>query len=273
MNGEAGEMATSPEPFGGAQAFLFNAPLYAPFKLDSRQEALLIRRVDIRVDGHCVDCPGQSTFSRRGAAYTKDVEWLRRSDASFAILDFQCARDPSHVIQFHLWMVDGIIQKIGQYPSFADIAVDESKAYRPVLSSVDAFELNRAIGLAAHGVGIGSFVYLRRIFERLIHRRFDEFKAQEEWTDKDFEQRRMDERIELLADHLPQFLVKNKKLYGILSRGIHELDEQECLSFFEVMRASTVIILDEDKRKKEEKAQQEKLKKAIAAYAPPKRSK
>jgi hypothetical protein len=185
----------------------------------------------------------------------------------------RCARNGTHTVYFHLLIVDRAIQKTGQYPSFADIAVDESKTYRSVLSREDASEFHKAIGLAAHGVGIGSFVYIRRIFERLIRRRFDEFKAQEGWADEEYERRRTVERIELLADHLPPYLVQNKKLYAILSQGIHELDEQACLSFFEVARASTVIILDEDKRKKEEEAQHEKLKNAIAAYAPPESSK
>ena len=66
---------------------------------------------------------------------------------------------------------------------------------------------------------------------------------------------RMAERIDLLKDHLPGFLVNNKKLYRILSLGIHELNEADCLGFFSVIRQSTVYILEEDKRKKEELAQ------------------
>jgi hypothetical protein len=121
--------------------------------------------------------------------------------------------------------------------------------------------------LAAHGVGIGSFVYIRRIFERLIVGRFKEAKDAEGWTDEQFAKLRMAERIELLKDHLPPFLVANKKLYSIVSRGIHSLGENECLQFFEVLRASCAIILDEDKRKKEELAMKNNLEKAIQKYA------
>ena len=71
--------------------------------------------------------------------------------------------------------------KIGQYPSLADIANDESRTYRSVLDETDGAELHRVIGLAAHGVGVGSFVYLRRILERLIAGRFHSFKQQEGW--------------------------------------------------------------------------------------------
>ena len=161
-----------------------------------------------------------------------------------------------------------MIQKVGQFPSFADIALDESKAYRQILNSDDAAELHKAIGLAAHGVGIGAFVYIRRIFERLIWKRFDEFKDQEGWKAEEFQNLRMVEKIEFLKGHLPAFLVSNKKIYSILSLGIHELTEQDCLAFFEVLRTTTTIILDEDKRKKEELALKAKLEKAITSYQP-----
>ena len=119
---------------------------------------------------------------------------------------------------------------MGQDPSLADIANDASKTYRSVLSEEDSRELHKAIGLAAHGVGIGSFVYLRRIFERLIQARFETFKNEEGWVEFDFEKLRMPERIEFLSAHLPSFLVENRKIYSILSLGLHELSEESCLN-------------------------------------------
>jgi len=265
-------MAEQPQPFSGVQNFLFNAPLYEQFlfkKGFDEENALFKSR--FKVDGHCPFCGLLSTFSPVEGSMTEN-QWsnyiLSERKTFVTDLIIECARDDRHRIRFHLRAVNRVIQKSGQYPSFADIALDESKAYRSVLSKNDAAEFHKAIGLAAHGVGIGAFVYLRRIFERLIRQRFDEFKAQEGWSDDDFEKRRIVERIELLENHLPPFLVQNKKLYGMLSQGIHELDEQQCLSIFEVIRASTVIILDEDKKKKEERALRENLEKAIASYAP-----
>jgi len=78
----------------------------------------------------------------------------------------------------------------------------------------------------------------------------------------------MAERIEFLKDYLPPFLVENAKIYSILSLGVHELDEDDCLAFFPVLRQSTVWILDQDKKKKEELAEQEALRKAIAGFQP-----
>jgi hypothetical protein len=55
----------------------------------------------------------------------------------------------------------------------------------------------------------------------------------------------MEEKIVLLRSHLPAFLLKNKSIYSILSNGIHELTESECLSYFEPLRVGIALILDE----------------------------
>ena len=62
----------------------------------------------------------------------------------------------------------------------------------------------------------------------------------------------MDDKIELLKASLPDFLVSNRKLYSILSKGIHELDESICLSAFHVIRTGIEIILDEKLREIEQ---------------------
>ena len=54
----------------------------------------------------------------------------------------------------------------------------------------------------------------------------------------------MDEKIQSLKHLLPPFLVQHRSLYGILSKGIHELTEQECLAAFPVVKMGIEIILD-----------------------------
>ncbi len=60
------------------------------------------------------------------------------------------------------------ISKVGQYPSVADFHIGKVHKYDKVLPKDKMRELTKAIGLAANGVGIGSFVYLRRIFQHLL---------------------------------------------------------------------------------------------------------
>jgi hypothetical protein len=56
---------------------------------------------------------------------------------------------------------------------------------------------------------------------------------------------------------LPEFLVKNSAIYGILSKGIHELSEQDCLEIFPAVKLGIELILD-DKIKLQEQIEKEK---------------
>lgn len=55
----------------------------------------------------------------------------------------------------------------------------------------------------------------------------------------------MDDKIMILKQHLPKFLVENRTLYGIMSVGVHTLSEAECLAAFPVVRVGIELILDE----------------------------
>ena len=71
------------------------------------------------------------------------------------------------------------------------------------------------------------------------------------------ERTKMSEKIDLLGtDYLPEIMVNNKEIYGILSKGIHELSEKECIENFPILFNSIEVILEtklmkdlEEKRK------------------------
>ena len=44
---------------------------------------------------------------------------------------------------------------------------------------------------------------------------------------------------------MPDFLADHPKLYSILSKGIHELSEDECLKHFPVVKVGIELILDD----------------------------
>lgn len=138
------------------------------------------------------------------------------------------------------------LSKVGQYPSVADIHIGQVHKYDKVLPNDKMREFTKAIGLAANGVGIGSFVYLRRIFEHLVFEAKNIAKANiPEFNEAEFASARMNERIQMLSDYLPDFLVEHHNIYSILSKGIHELSEEECKQYFTVLKESIEIILDE----------------------------
>ena len=222
---------------------------------------------------HCGICnstrPFRCPFSRGGGAHhggagrtPEKVEHARIYDCHFACTG--CQKQ-----SFSCWMRIGLtpemwIQKVGQYPSVADLHSAKIKRYRKVLSPEDYRELNRAVGLAAHRVGIGAFVYLRRIFERLIEEAHQIARHDSAWDEDLFLRSRMPEKIAFLASHLPSFLVENKSLYSILSKGLHDLSEDECLQFFSVTQLGIELILEERITTKEKNEKIEQVTQDIA---------
>lgn len=249
--------------------FLLKTPLYEEISVEKSwssiigygyNPAVLVTSNGSRFDGYCPYCKASTTFT--GASTSPGLNRAPEKVISGIVTyEAKCARNDMHVLRMYVQFANGKMAKIGQYPSVATLAEGVLKKYTKVLPEEDRQEFARAIGLAAHGIGIGSFVYLRRIFERLIERRFKEHRDERGWADEDFVLRRMDEKIELLQEFLPDFLVTNRKTYKILSLGIHGLDEATCLAMFTVLQSSILIMLDED----EERRQKELQKKAVQA--------
>lgn len=170
-----------------------------------------------------------------------------------ATLIFECSNDNSHKMVFFILLLKNpnsdeyVFMKIGQFPSMADIEFarkEKYKSYQKVLGS-QMQEFTKAIGLASHGVGNGSFVYLRRIFESLIEETHKKAKNEQGWDEDTYSRMRMEDKIKALANYLPSPLVNDYQLYGILSKGIHELTEQDCLDYFPVVKMGIELILDD----------------------------
>lgn len=249
--------------FGSLEDFLFEAPLYEKLaKPLSEDELASIMRQPL--DGYCPYCGSDSMFTRRGKLLAP-VEWQQHR-GSFEIT-LTCARNEKHRLFFEIFIHKGGLEKIGQYPSYATIAQGYIKSHRRLLSKQDNEELTKAVGLAAHDAAIGAFAYIRRIFERVIRKCFEDNKATEGWTEEQYKVR-MEDRILLMKDHLPEFVVESRKLYSILSSGVHELTEEQCRTFFPVARESILLILSENQRKKDEKTRRSALQAAIAQYKP-----
>lgn len=128
-------------------------------------------------------------------------------------------------LQFHSscgFVKDGSeVTKIDQNPLAAQLAfgvLDE--AFNKELSSSFRRELGTAIGLYAHGVGIGSFVYLRRISEALVEEAHQTAQEDESWDESEYRKQRVSERLNLLKGFLPSRLIQSAHLYGILSLAI-----------------------------------------------------
>ena len=180
----------------------------------------------------------------------------------------KCARTGEEFYTFSYFdSATKTLQKIGQYLSIADFHISQIKQYDTVLPKEQLKEFTRAIGLAANGVGIGSFVYLRRIFETLLEEAHQKGMSDSGWNEEKYAASRMAEKIELLKNHLPKFLVENKALYSILSKGIHSLTENECLEYFETVKVGIEFILDEKLEQFEREKKMEDARKKISSLS------
>jgi hypothetical protein len=262
---------TDPAAFTSAQ-FLFNTPLYTPLKVSRFQLTDLVGSGERHgVDGFCPFCGQASLFHNTGHAQgdfradtDEGVKKLHR------IIDIEaiCRRDAAHMLRFQIELKNLTVQKIGQLPSFVDLVDNPRALYRRELTRVDAAEFRRAIELAAHGMGIGAYVYLRRIFERLVQIKFEKVKDAAGWDAQDFAKSRMDDKVLLLGEHLPLFLVQNYRLYSILSVGIHQLDEASCSAFFPILKDSILYILRQDQAAREDEEARKALAKEISGFKP-----
>ncbi|ARC74984.1 MULTISPECIES: hypothetical protein [Bacillus subtilis group] len=238
--------------------------LYQPFIINEENadqfEAYMRDPKKIQFDSYCIECKKESTFkfhSQRGVLPAPPPAYVLtnfldriKSDDPITLL-FQCQRNGGHLFYLTLLIRGNKVTKIGQYPSLADLQLHKIDRYRKILKD-DYRDFSKAIRLYSQEIGAGSFVYLRRIFENLIEEARQTAASQEsQWDDSIFYRSKMDEKIKLLKNYLPEFLVQNRQLYAILSKGIHELNEKECLDLFPNVQLAIEIILDEKIHQKE----------------------
>jgi hypothetical protein len=93
------------------------------------------------------------------------------------------------------------------------------------------------------------------------HQKASEKDASDE---QKYKNARMEEKIGLLKENLPDFLVKHKSIYSILSKGIHELSEDECLEYFDVVKSGIELILDEKLEKINREAKLKEVEKSLS---------
>jgi hypothetical protein len=242
--------------------FYFEVPIYTPIKIDDSNDTGLWSLLNFSgsIDAYHPGLKENTTYLVNSCIYNNISHFDQYGGMNYSTLT--CVRT-KEVYYFYLYYdkLKKLFQKIGQFPSIADFHISQIKKYDKVLSKERLKEFTRAIGLAANGVGIGSFVYLRRIFEDLIEEAYRKAKKNNEWDDEKYLMQRMSDKIESLNAYLPMFLVENKTLYSILSTGIHSLKEEDCLAYFETVKVGIELILDEkvdefNKQKKIEEAKQ-----------------
>jgi len=248
--------------------FYFETPLYEVLNLNEIEEGFLEEDID-----------AWSTRNNTETTYEISFDWVDEIDSKyqgqysgylrkgFAEITLICKRKRNDVLRFFVYKdeMDGFIVKVGQFPSIADLQFSSiERKYNKVLGRQYLNEFKKSIVSASHGYGVAAFVYLRRIFENLILNTFKEYKSDLNLDLEEFAQKRMEEKVDLLKEYLPEQLVQMKAVYGILSKGIHELDEQECSEYYSPLKLAIELILDQKIEQEKRRKRDEEVKKQIA---------
>lgn len=225
---------------------IFDLGLYRRLPLADDDDLRWLTHAEETFDAYCWACQATSVFRkdkpnetpqevRRSIVAEVPLSEARR--VGLRVVSAVCARESAHRVVCFLAIDEGGLTKIGQQPSIADLKISRLSEYDRVLSPDDRADLARAEGLFAHGIGIGSFVYLRRILERMVQAEEAKLPTAAPANGS------VVDRIKSLKGALPAFLVDNSFLYSVLSKGIHELSEDDCLLAFPVVIAAIEQIL------------------------------
>lgn len=154
-----------------------------------------------------------------------------------------------------------VIMKVGQYPPI-DISGD------PAISSrlgAEAEYLKKGLVCESQGYGIGAFAYYRRIVERLIDGLLEDIASlidEEDRTRYDDALQRVRkshvaaEKIEIVVPLLPAVLRPGganplSLLHTALSKGVHELSDEECLDRAVVLRDTLTYLVHQVRENRE----------------------
>ncbi|MFB2775609.1 hypothetical protein [Shewanella xiamenensis] len=239
--------------------FLETAPLYSwkEFKKpDMNRSSLWIREID----SFCETCnqlrPFQDMRTIGGGAGMA----FQALSTGTSYFQFSCASCRGNQ---HEYLVEQIvtdetikIQKYGERP--------RKKLERdPLLQnffSLDSECYEKAIVCISNGYGIAAFAYMRRIIERNIHELLSLIQEDVEGSESESSvlaklaelktESPMSDKISIANHALPDYLIPSGlnplgRLYKVLSEGVHNYDDGECLERAKAIQACTKYLVSE----------------------------
>ena len=190
--------------------------------------------------------------------------FARDNNGTLFVKEYKCCIDSNHRKYeiFYRDIENDEIIKIGQYPSAYDIGIQEYLAkLKYVCSNKEAKEIvefiNKALTMESFGYGISALLYMRRTFERLIAISEDKNKLKNTGM-------KMAERIKNNPS-LPEEFKENKRIYNIISQGIHNETEEECMELFNIIKVGFTILLRKTYEHMQEQKEMKELKKLVSS--------
>lgn len=232
-------------------------------------KTFIISSSDFYQSAFCFIKAINSSFSRCSSvpgSSTNDPHSLFLNERGKFDLELKCPVC-NETIYFYYIYENGYIMKINTYPNSMNGLKQKYRKYK-LLNNDDynyAEEFITGCYLFYNSKsGIGSFCYLRRCLENFVkdytNDLFNEGKISEIYNAS----LKFEKKINIIKGELDKDVYGMlKPLYSILSLGIHELKEQECLDFFIQLKEILEILLDERLEKINKKNKIQKLKKNL----------
>ncbi len=223
--------------------FLETAPIYTwkQFKKPMRNRGSLWINA---IDSFCNICGQTRPFHdmrSRGGGAVMAVEALKSGTSYFEFTCVTCHKDRREFLVEQVLDEETIkIQKYGELPR-RGLARD--KVLQKFFSE-DSEYYEKAVVCLCHGYGIAAFAYFRRIVENNIFQLLDLINEDAENAPNPDEVKKaladlkvespMSEKIKIANKALPEYLKPSGlnplgKMYQVLSEGVHNLNDEECL--------------------------------------------
>ena len=181
--------------------------------------------------------------------------------AKLYIEEYECCIDRSHKRYSIYQKIGNDVIKIGQYPSaLSEDGQEYLKKLKAICSNKESKEIskyiNKALVMESFGYGIASLLYIRRAFEKLI--------IISEGKEHENDGTTMKDRIKN-NKYLPDLIKENSRIYNIISEGIHNQSEEECMELFKIIKVGIMILITRVYSYVEEEKELEKLKNLISS--------
>ena len=185
---------------------------------------------------------------------TTTKSFAPKNDEGIIEYFFVCAMDSSHyyTMTLHYFLANGKLKiiKTGQDPMTRTLKENYSTKYRKVLSKYNAFddfikfEQSQERGLLA-----GACTYLRRVFEKMVLFMVEEAKTEGLNVEV---AKHFDEKIKLVKYKFdPEISGVLEESYDLLSKGIHQLTDEQIDEFDGLMQEVILLQLDFEKTNEE----------------------
>lgn len=186
------------------------------------------------------------------------LNYLAEHKKWYVEYQFVCSNDSSHrylmILSIEQNKETFTIKKVGQDPSMLDVHGFDFDKYKKQLEKLKAYDDYKKADLSnVDHFYVGAYAYLRRVFEKMINKYIKD-------NNVTLEDDHVETKIKAVKDYFdPRIKSLLKNLYSILSKSIHELDEEQSKNYYQYLKAVIDMQLEFEYTEEEKNNQSKQL--------------